>query len=110
MFNKNYVEFDEQFVFDTLEGIADDIVNGVVGVDNVDDTIVVVDDESVEFEKTGMPYDDSDDVDGEGYACVAYNYTAVNGRDELFEVQLFDYNNGDVVIQYEDYQIVLRSV
>lgn len=106
-------EVSKEFIYEVVEAVADDIMNGVVGYDNVDDTIVIVGDSGTAVEFICEQVDAHGDEDSEGYAYYSYTYTAVQGDELLFDVDVFVYNNGDVVVhncEYDEFQVVVKEV
>lgn len=106
------LKVDIELVEEVLNAVADDIVSGVVSYDNVDDTIVIVaDDVAVEFYCEQVDTHGEEDTDG--YSYYSYTYVAFVGRDNLFEVNVFVYNNGDIILQEgmnDSYQLTIKEV
>lgn len=106
-------EVSKEFIYEVVEAVADDIMNGVVGYDNVDDTIVIVGNSGAAVEFICEQVDTHGDEDEDGYGYYSYTYTAVQGDEPLFNVDVFVYNNGDVVIQnceHDEFQITVKEL
>lgn len=103
----------KEFVYATVVAVGDDIYNNVVSYDTVDRDIVIVEDIQVEFFASGVDCAEVGDRDVDGYSYYGYNYTAVQGDVELFTVDVFVYNNGDIMIQnceYDEFQYTIKEV
>lgn len=108
-----YENVSKEFVYGVVEAVADDIVHGVVGYDNVDDTIVIVGDNDTAVEFVCEQVSMHGDMDDDGYGYYSYTYTAVKGDTDLFDVDVFVYNNGDIVIQnaeHDEFQVTVKEV